>query len=597
MSIFLSVWDSDGNIIEEVDQDSFSIIEDNQALFANSLETVKGDANNIILVLDTSASMYKDNRMEAAKTASQALISSLESNDQVAVFTFDSEVNRIAEFSTDLSDVSDQVKKINYNPGGGTCLYDGLYDAVQLAKTAPAGKRAILLLTDGYDQMTQGNRCSIHTLDDVLEIASKGSSRVPVFTIGLGQKEEVDTQSLRSIAELTGGWYALSPDSYHLEDNFLKLGRQLESSYVLKYTSNAASAGEHTVVVKASYLGSPDEDSFTFKLPPLPPQVIIAYPPNEGEIVSPVKIIAEVVERGEGIGNVVFEIDGAKVWVDEKPPYELDWDFGENYGAKEISVFVMGADGNVASEDKVTVEVVTLEEYYGTIPQLDEPLAPSSNDDESTVSVESTPNPDVKPKSNTGLIIAIVVGVIVIAAVTIYFVMRNKKKPAPIPDPFVLNTSDKSSILARITVENSDDSDMIGQVWDIVKDLTTFGRNPTNDIAFPEDNPVSRKHAELVHEEDHFVLRNIVSIGKDGETKFPTYGTFINNEELFGDATRVLESGDLIQLGRRVKLYFELVLPEPVKEQEIALGDTLDGIDITGITGISDLGDDTMESL
>ena len=72
------------------------------------------------------------------------------------------------------------------------------------------------------------------------------------------------------------------------------------------------------------------------------------------------------------------------------------------------------------------------------------------------------------------------------------------------------------------------------QVIPLTKAVTTFGRQLENDIVFHEEF-LSRFHAEIVHENDKYVLYD----------KDSTSGTFVNGRKI---DRCVLNSGDLISL-------------------------------------------------
>jgi pSer/pThr/pTyr-binding forkhead associated (FHA) protein len=72
------------------------------------------------------------------------------------------------------------------------------------------------------------------------------------------------------------------------------------------------------------------------------------------------------------------------------------------------------------------------------------------------------------------------------------------------------------------------------QIIPLTKPVTTLGRQLENDIVFHEDF-LSRFHAEIVHENDKYVLYD----------KDSTSGTFVNGRKI--DCC-VLNSGDLISL-------------------------------------------------
>jgi pSer/pThr/pTyr-binding forkhead associated (FHA) protein len=72
------------------------------------------------------------------------------------------------------------------------------------------------------------------------------------------------------------------------------------------------------------------------------------------------------------------------------------------------------------------------------------------------------------------------------------------------------------------------------QIIPLTKTVTTLGRQLENDIVFQEEF-LSRFHAEIVHENDTYVLYD----------KDSTSGTFVNSRKI---DRCVLNSGDLISL-------------------------------------------------
>lgn len=79
------------------------------------------------------------------------------------------------------------------------------------------------------------------------------------------------------------------------------------------------------------------------------------------------------------------------------------------------------------------------------------------------------------------------------------------------------------------------------------KVVTTAGRHPDSDI-FLDDITVSRRHAEVEHRADGFVVRDVGSLN----------GTYVNRERV--DETP-LRNGDELQVGK-FKLVFFLGPPE-----------------------------------
>lgn len=83
----------------------------------------------------------------------------------------------------------------------------------------------------------------------------------------------------------------------------------------------------------------------------------------------------------------------------------------------------------------------------------------------------------------------------------------------------------------------------VEQKWTVEKDTVTIGRDEDCDVVLPE-RPISRRHAEIRREGDHYLLRDLNSKN----------GTYLNGQEIEGPVP--LRDGDEIQIALRVKLLF-----------------------------------------
>lgn len=548
---FVSVVDGTGSPVNGLKADEFTLVEDSQQVEILSVSTAD-EPINLVLLIDTSGSMTGTG-INAAKSAAASFVTSLSAEDRVAVVTFNDTITTAVDFTTDHQSARDRISLIEATRGAGTCLYDAAYQAVQKTATVPSGRRAVVLFTDGVDEKASGGPCSVNTADDVIKIATEGGTRTPIYTLGMGTT--IDQNTLKRLAANTGGRFFFSPAANSVDVIFRELSNSLRSQYAIEYSSTAG-PGAHTLAITAKYLNSQDTDTRNFLLPNFPLRLVFAEPGEEDEVSGITTIRVETFGQGETIQSVLFQINGDTAATISSTPYTAQIDFSAYPGGKlTIEAIAQGAGGIELARATRSVIVKDVS-----------PVAPISTPIESKEDGESD--------SNT--LIYIFGGVILLMVAVFFAVMaflrkqrdrqRDKEwdeKVGGLSAPTVAEfptgsdrTMDSwempSDAYGRLIVTASDDAGLVNQHFDITQHRTTLGRKADNDIIFPKDSPVSRHHALIEERNGGLFLEEVLDEGG----KRPTFGTFVNDVEVAGEAV-LLQNGNEIRLGKRVRLKFE----------------------------------------
>jgi VWFA-related protein len=536
VNIYLSVLDGSGKSIANLEKQNFKISENSRQVQLESVALSTNMPMNTILLMDTSGSMQGQPIGDARRAAS-SFVNKLAETDKIAIAGFDKTINYFADFTSDRQAVLQKIGQMEAVNLANTCLYDAAYSAVQKSATLSSGQRAIILLTDGNDT------CSIHTIEDVIGLASQGSTRVPIFTIGLGT--DFDSKTLDRLSQMTGGTYNYAPNSSQLTGIFDQLASQLRTQYVLNYISTSA-PGSHTLVIEAQTESGSAQDSRSFLLPALPTKVIILSPAQGQTLSGKVKIAATVTGLGEPVEKVVIQVNDKEIGSIITLPYELEWDTSTSVsGSNIINVIAQDKEGKTLSSSSVTVNVN---------------IGKSSGSSQSLFS-----NP----------FFLTVLGVLLIGGVAALVIVKKRKKDKLVntdedalelkkkPDEDGDKTIDfqpSDEILATLTILFSEEVGQIGQSLNITKFPSAIGREDgkAKDIRIPkEDKAVSRNHATIDHHEGKIVLIEEVT-NKSGKLERPPYGTFINEKKI-GSEPVELHNGDEIRLGSRFKMRFNIV--------------------------------------
>jgi Ca-activated chloride channel family protein len=554
VSLYFSLLDSAGNPVKDAVMGDFTLNEDSQEVQIASLDSAYNEPIRVAILLDTSASMTSD-KMDAARKAASKFISDLQSGDQVAALSFDLTTVHQIDFTSDLKAAREVVELIQATPGAGTCMYDALYETVQMTAGQSSGRRAIVLLTDGVDEAGGKQPCSHYTVDDVVDLASEGKTRVPIYTIGLGNS--VDTLSLDMLARETSGRSQYAPGPTQLDALFGRLTDELRSQYVLHYTSSAT-GGEHTLTLKASYHGAQNQASIQVEMPALPYSIAFTSPADAAEVTGTNTIAVSISGQGASIQKVQFLANGVSIGSDTESPYEMEWEAsGLEAGSVFLEAIAQDAAGNELARSGVTV---TYQPANAPTPTEGETGEPSTSSSAPTI---------ILVAAASVVLLGVVIAILVIGGKR-----RRKDKERDkewqetvqgveelptihLDDRTVDSFLPSENALAVLVIQDCDDKSMVQQRIEITKAVTTLGRKADNDVIFAKDSPVSRHHAVVEERGGQMFLKEVVAVDEGDRPKPPTYGTFVNGIKVQDSV--LLHDGDEIQLGKRVCIRFESV--------------------------------------
>ena len=244
VTLYVSVRDRDGQIVEGLQGEEFKITEDGVPVDIVAFSAGIRSAIATVLTIDRSTSMSEENKMAGARSAAATFVELMREHDKAALVAFNEDVMTVQPFTSDKAALQTQIQSLG--PGGCTAWYDGVYDSVGLI--APLeGRRSVILLSDGLDcredrELRLRGMGSSHTLNEAIQHARDAD--VPVYTIGFGQRatqevsaEGFDEVKLRRMAAGTGGKYHHAPSASELKQLYQSLSVEMQKEYVLAYRS------------------------------------------------------------------------------------------------------------------------------------------------------------------------------------------------------------------------------------------------------------------------------------------------------------------------------------------------------------------------
>jgi Ca-activated chloride channel homolog len=183
---------------------------------------------SVAVALDRSFSMAGP-RLAVARSAARGFLGELRREDEAAILAIGSQVETVAELSTDRAAQYEALARID--TFGTTGLHDAVVRAIELTQAAK-GRRALVLLSDGVDRYSQTSA------ESALEQARR--SDVIVYPIALGPSP---SPFFDQLAALTGGRAFHVQDPARLADTFRRVARELRFQYLLGYVPPSTTTG------------------------------------------------------------------------------------------------------------------------------------------------------------------------------------------------------------------------------------------------------------------------------------------------------------------------------------------------------------------
>ncbi|MDN5746521.1 MAG: VWA domain-containing protein, partial [Nocardioidaceae bacterium] len=178
----------------QVDLDGVTATLDGTSLKATASKTDDGAQvrRTTMLAIDTSRSMARKNRFNAAKKAAATYLETVPDDVEVGIVSFDSDVTVALEPTTDRAQALTVLNGLDL--ALKTMLYDGVKAAVDTA--GDAGQRTVLVLSDGADT---GSATSLTELTQLV-----GDTNTLLDVVSLGLKSRALTP-LRAMAKAGAG--------------------------------------------------------------------------------------------------------------------------------------------------------------------------------------------------------------------------------------------------------------------------------------------------------------------------------------------------------------------------------------------------------
>jgi Ca-activated chloride channel family protein len=234
VDILASVIDSHGHPIAGLTKDQFELSEEGVPQTVERFEAETNRPLDLALMVDASASTFKDLKFES-DAAAHFIQQVVRPSDRLAVFEFDEDVTELSEFSQDIPKLQAAVHRII--PGAGTSIYDAVVlGSNALRRRAPGRRRAIVLVTDA------GETTSVAKFEDARRAAIASETLLYSIVIRTLKTENLRNtageHALITITDTSGGAMFILEDLNQLDSMFDQINRELRTQYLIGYYPN-----------------------------------------------------------------------------------------------------------------------------------------------------------------------------------------------------------------------------------------------------------------------------------------------------------------------------------------------------------------------
>jgi VWFA-related protein len=245
VSVSAVVRDRKGRFVPNLAKQDFIIAEEGQSRPIIDFRVQSDGPVKLALLFDISGSMRLGSKAVDARQAARHLFSALRPNDEAAVFSFDTRLQRVTPFTSDMAVLDAALEHVE-PPYGQTSIYDAVAETARALAAAGPGpgeipqRSAVVLLTDGVDTRSR------LTAGQVTSVAS--GIDIPVYVIAVMSVIDDPRQSgvprteasgaLENLASWTGGELFMASAPAHASVAARQIVEELRHQYRLAFEAS-----------------------------------------------------------------------------------------------------------------------------------------------------------------------------------------------------------------------------------------------------------------------------------------------------------------------------------------------------------------------
>jgi VWFA-related protein len=257
VSVSAVVRDRKGRFVENLKQKDFLVAEGGQPRPILDFHSQADGPVKLALLFDISGSMRVGTKAVDAVQTARVLLSALKPGDEAALFSFDTGLDRVTPFTSDIGSLVASLDRLQ-QPFGQTSIYDAVSETARVVASQGGGhgripqRSAVVLLTDGVDTRSR--------LTSQQVAAAASSIDIPVYVVAVmatvddpragGTAHDDVAGPLPNLARATGGEMFTASAPAHASVAARQIVDELRHQYLLAFEASGGS-GWKPVEVRA----------------------------------------------------------------------------------------------------------------------------------------------------------------------------------------------------------------------------------------------------------------------------------------------------------------------------------------------------------
>ena len=245
-SITATVLDGEGRLVTDLPLDAFEVYEDGELQRVTHFTRDRVPISLGVL-LDISDSMFGRRIADARVAVERFLTGLIEPADEFSILAFNHAPRLVTGWTRGRAEVHEMLEGLR--PSGGTAAYDAIVAALPLFEARGNQRAALLLISDGADTASDA------AARDVRSALARTDAFAYAIAIDPPDSRAINTRvnpaALREVTDATGGHTEVVHSSGDLVVAIARIAEELNSQYLLGYTSPRGADGRyHSIRVR-----------------------------------------------------------------------------------------------------------------------------------------------------------------------------------------------------------------------------------------------------------------------------------------------------------------------------------------------------------